>query len=262
MERQSCKVEGIVLMAYKIGSPLINTNLIFKFFSFFTFFIVVILVKIIVFPIYGIKVKGKNRLKNIKSTLFVSNHTLLLDPAIIAGSIFPVRTFFTFLESTALVPILGTFVRLLGGVPVPTGNQSIIVMNKYFHRIIDDFKYLHFFPEGECYLWNQEIKEFQPGVFFFSWKYNLPIIPVIIVLYERKSPPFFKKRMVSYPKVKVIIDKPIFPDKLFQKSDYKFKTLKETLSAYRQYVNRRMQKIIDRHEGDKNIFKGHLKRLF
>ena len=76
-------------------------------------------VRVVDWLLYRISIEGRENLRGLGRAILVSNHTLLLDPGLIAHAIRPRRTYFTMLEETALIPFLGTFVRLLGGVPIP-----------------------------------------------------------------------------------------------------------------------------------------------
>ena len=49
-----------------------------------------------------------------------------------------------------------------------------------------DLPFLHVFPEGECYLWNQEIMDFQLGAFYLACRLHLPVIPITTVLHQRQ----------------------------------------------------------------------------
>ena len=113
--------------------------------------------------VYRVRIKGKENLPRNGGAVLVSNHTLLLDPGILAHAIRPRRTYFTMLEETALIPFLGTFVRLLGGVPIPERPGALRTLDAAARTALREIGFIHFFPEGECYRENQEIQPFHPG---------------------------------------------------------------------------------------------------
>ena len=100
---------------------------------FFLFHFVLALVRLFDWLVYRISIKGRENLRGVDRAILVSNHTLLLDPGIIAHAISPRRTYFTMLEETALIPLLGTFVRLLGGVPIPERPDALRTLDAAAH---------------------------------------------------------------------------------------------------------------------------------
>ena len=82
------------------------------------FQIVLFIVRLVDWSVFRLTIRGRENLRRVDSAFLVSNHTLVVDPGVIAHVIRPHRTYFTMLEETALIPYLGTFVRLLGGVPI------------------------------------------------------------------------------------------------------------------------------------------------
>jgi chlorobactene glucosyltransferase len=70
--------------------------------------------------VFGLKVYGREHLREIHGGFFlISNHSLYLDPAVIAHSVFPRRVYFSAMAATFERPILGEFIRLLGAFPLP-----------------------------------------------------------------------------------------------------------------------------------------------
>jgi len=253
-----------------------------------------ILVKLIDFLVFRLKVKGRKNLKRVKEAILISNHTLIMDPGLIAHAIRPCRTYFTMLEETAIVPFLGTFVRLLGGVPIPEHLISIRTFESAVLKALKELGYVHFYPEGECYLWNQEIQTFHPGAFYLSCRLHIPVMPITTVLHERR---WFGRNSLSLwgrtlrlpPKVTVIIGDPLYPEffkdanpntarieldgvrsiQLSQaphlssaKTATKTATsLKSVANAMSRHFGEMMQSTIDSEGGCKRIYRGKMARL-
>jgi len=138
-------------MAYKrgqkiaaYGSSFIPARVIFHF--------TLLLVLLVDRLIFRLRIEGRERLQRVAFGLLVSNHTLVLDPGIIAHVLRPRRTYFTMLEETACIPLLGTFVRLLGAVPIPASSGAIRILERAIRTNLRDLPFVHVFPEGECYL--------------------------------------------------------------------------------------------------------------
>ena len=98
-------------MAYRRGADIINFSP--RFIPFVVVFeLTLVAVRLIDWLLYRITIRGRENLPAGGPAVLVSNHTLLLDPGIIAHAVSPRRTYFTMLEETALIPFLGTFVLL------------------------------------------------------------------------------------------------------------------------------------------------------
>ena len=114
----------------------------------------------------------------------ISNHTLYLDPGVIAHAIFPKRTYFSAMAETFERPFLGGFIRLLGAFPLPE--------RACFQRIMPAIEWalrrgrcVHFFPEGELTHRGQDPAEFHAGVFYLANRFDVPVLPVTLVIEDR-----------------------------------------------------------------------------
>ena len=224
------------------------------------FHLTLALVRLVNRLIFRLKIEGRERLRQVRSALVVSNHTLVLDPGIIAQVLRPQRTHFTMLEETACIPLLGTFVRLLGAIPIPAGSGSVRILERTLRAGLHELPFVHVFPEGECYLWNQEIKEFQPGAFYLACRLRLPVVPVTTVLHQRRwlgraSFCFAGRRIRIPPQVTVVIGEPVYPDGTAERS------LKREAMEMSREIRCVMQRAIDQQGGSKSISRGRMARL-
>lgn len=154
-------------MAYRPGGPIVGFTPSFLPFQ-AVYQIILVPVRMVNWLFYRIRISGRENLRGLGRAILVSNHTLIMDPAVIAHAIRPRRTWFTMLEETALIPFLGTFVRLLGALPIPEGAGSLLSLQSASARALSLLGLMHFFPEGECYRWSQEIQPFRPGAFLLA----------------------------------------------------------------------------------------------
>jgi 1-acyl-sn-glycerol-3-phosphate acyltransferase len=104
-----------------------------------------------------------------------------------------------------------------------------------------DSMLVHFFPEGRLYKNNQRIRRFKQGVFFLALALESPVIPLTTILLPRR----FADRPIAWlpPRVKVIIDKPVYPQPFREDSENR----KEAASKMARYTRELMQRNIDRH---------------
>jgi 1-acyl-sn-glycerol-3-phosphate acyltransferase len=246
-------------MAYKRGEKIqayspafIPATLMFHF--------TMLLVLLVDRLIFHLKIEGRERLRRIASGLLVSNHTLVLDPGIIAHVLRPDRTYFTMLEETACIPVLGTYVRMLGAVPIPSRAASMRILEKTVRRNLRDMPFVHVFPEGECYLWNQEIKDFQLGAFYLACRLRLPIVPVTTILHERRwlgrtSFHLGGRTFRVPPQVTVVVGEAVYPNGNGGRS------LKREAVELSRKTRSVMQRTIDRRGGSKSMSKGRMPRI-
>ncbi|HTO24174.1 MAG TPA: lysophospholipid acyltransferase family protein [Spirochaetia bacterium] len=210
--------------------------------------------------IYRARVLGREHLRGLPAAVVVSNHTLLFDPGIVAHAIRPRRTYFTMLEETALIPYLGTFVRLLGAVPIPEGPGSLRILDEAAGSAFSTFGLIHFFPEGELSLLNQQLQAFHPGAFLLACRRGVPVVPVTTVLHQRlwRGRSWVQvagRRVRLPPRLTIVIGEPIYPREEDRRSPVR---------AARGMANRvreRMQDAIDRHGGCKTMGRGLMPRL-
>jgi 1-acyl-sn-glycerol-3-phosphate acyltransferase len=232
-------------MAYRRGDRIVGFTPSFIPFR-ALFGIIFALVRIVDWLAFGLRVEGRARLCGSGPAILVSNHTLLLDPGLIAHAVRPRRTYFTMLEDTATIPFLGTFVRLLGGLPIPSSPGSLRALEAAARTALGALGFLHFFPEGELYLGSQEIRPFHPGAFLLACRLEVPVIPVTTVLRERRI------RGLP-PRVTVVIGEPVPPPRA--------QGPRRAALLMGRRVRALMQETIDSRGGSRTLYRGMMPRL-
>ena len=253
-------------MAYARGARIIRFAPAFLPF-FLLYHFAVSVVRLFDWMIYDIRISGRENLRRVNRAILVSNHTLLLDPGIIAHAIRPRRTYFTMLEETALIPWLGTFVRLLGGVPIPERPDALRILDAAAQRAFHALGFLHFFPEGECYRGNQDLMPFHPGAFLLACRLRVPVIPVTTVLHRRT----WRGRATLHvagrdfripPRVSVVVGAPVFPPPVDAAGAASpGVSPRRAARAMSAAVREAMQQTIDAEGGCKSMSRGQMPRL-
>ena len=245
--------DGALAMAYRRGGELINTRLPFRAISCgITWFIELVgwyLVRIL----YGYRSFGRKNLHHAPKgpIIYVSNHAIPLDPLLHGLSLLPKLLYYTLLEETVLTPVLGTLVRLLGGIPIPTDQGRMLDMERAMTQALQARGKLHFYPEGECFLLNQEIRNFKPGAFFAAVRQGVPVQPLVTVITRRS---FLGRRRI---KAEVHVLKAVQPPASTGR-------LIADLHLARRVAERirgRMQVCIDTAGGDKSLYRGPMPRI-
>ncbi|HEY9595606.1 MAG TPA: lysophospholipid acyltransferase family protein [Spirochaetia bacterium] len=253
-------------MAYRKGDPVLTYTRGFIPFA-VVFTAILCLVRVLDWLFYRLRVEGRENLPR-GGAILVSNHTLLFDPGIIAHAIRPRRTYFTMLEETALIPWLGTFVRLLGAVPIPERHDSLRVLDAATRTAVRELGFLHVFPEGECFRGSQQLRPFHPGAFLLACRLSLPVIPVTTVLKERlwRGRPYLRilgRRVRVPPRVVIVIGAPVRPPLTVVPADPAAGSaaMRRAARGLAEDVRRIMQETIDSHGGCKTMDRGQMPRL-
>jgi len=252
-------------MAYTKGARVMRFTPAFLPFR-VVFHIVLAAVRAYGLVVYRIRFKGRENLRGLSRAVLVSNHTLLFDPGIIAHSLRPRRTYFTMLEETALIPFLGTFVRLLGGVPIPARAAALRTLDTAARSALEHLGFIHFFPEGECFVGNQEIMPFHWGAFLLAARLGAPVVPLTTVLHERtwrgKTSVRILGRPVRLPpRVTIVISPPQASPSLGNAFGSGRRRLSEEAADWGRRVRESMQAVIDGEGGSRTLFRGQMPRL-
>jgi 1-acyl-sn-glycerol-3-phosphate acyltransferase len=171
-----------------------------------------------------LKVMGRENLRAAlkKGAFLISNHTLYLDPALIAHAIAPYRTCFTAMEDTFSIKAIGPYIRCLGAFPV-SETMPIRMLIDAVNKAHKKNWFVHFFPEGELIHLDHTLREFKQGVFYLAVLMDKPVVPVTIITKPRSC---FSDALNRYfCKVEIIINKPLYP------SDFKDKGLRRKEQA-------------------------------
>ncbi|MCL2557673.1 MAG: 1-acyl-sn-glycerol-3-phosphate acyltransferase [Treponema sp.] len=246
-------------MPYKRGRPVIDLSPWFALASACAFYLTIPIAMLINVMMHRTAYKHRWRLRGIRRAITVSNHTTFLDPVKIAFLVLPRLIYQTLLEATVEFPVLGTYTRLLGGVPIPRGREG-------YRRILDICsgafrrrRYLHFYPEGECFLYNQDIKEFKSGAFRIAAELGIPVIPLVTVF----SPGLFRPRSLlgrNAPLETLVVMEPVDPA-LYVRRDSGGELSAESIKEFAEAVRRMMQEEIDRRGGSRDFYRGQMARV-
>ncbi|MCR4939879.1 MAG: 1-acyl-sn-glycerol-3-phosphate acyltransferase [Treponemataceae bacterium] len=166
--------------------------------------------------VYGLKIKGKENIrKNRKlfknGAITVCNHVYRWDFLAVLQAVkyrqlcFPARSDLVF--TTDAYQVLGA-----GGIPLPETISASKKFNEAFDHMHEKKKWIHVFPESCRWDFYQPIRPFKAGAFTFAYKYQIPVIPMVISYRPRTG--FYKifKKKRKLPLITLTIGKPCMPD--------------------------------------------------
>jgi len=246
-------------MPYKHGRPVIDFSIFFRIASTLTLFFIIPIAMLINYLMFFTKYKNRFLIYDIRRAITVSNHTTFLDPAKIAWLSYPRFIFQTLLEGTVEFPFLGTFTRLLGGVPIPRGITGYRKILESCDQAFKYRKFMHFYPEGECFLYNQNIKEFKTGAFRIAAELDIPVLPMVTVFSEGLFRPW-SFWGGTHPNETLIILKPEYPSRYVKRNE-KGELIPDSIREFAQAVRQKMQAEIDKRGGSSAFYRGQMKRI-
>ena len=186
-----------------------------------------------------------------KRAILLCNHCMPLDPIFYGIAIVPRRTYFTVLEETCEAPVIGSLVRLLGGIPLPRSSSRLQDIEDAVAHGLATRGLVLFFPEGECFLGNQSIYPFKAGACYFAIRLGVPVVPIVTILTRRNG------RKSKQIRVRVRVLPPLAPPAPGENSHA---TLLRAI-RFSNNVRRIMQAEIERAGGDKSLYRGPMPRV-
>lgn len=152
---------------------------------------------------WGYGIQGKENIRLIKNTssITVSNHVHEMDSIMLTRAFYPYSPYFISQKQNFEMFIVGFFVHILRGIPIPSGQDL-----KSLKKIRADINHLlkttnhkvHIFPEASVEPFHRNLRNFKKGAFYFAVQNNVPVLPMVFV----------------YPKPKMLtllVGKPIYP---------------------------------------------------
>jgi len=246
-------------MPYKRGRPVIDLSFWFRVASTLTFFAVIPIAFVYNYIQHSTRYKHRWRLYDVRKAITVSNHTTFFDPVKMTALVLPRQLYQTLLEATVEFPYLGTFTRLLSGVPIPRGRTGYRKILEICEHSFKYRRYLHFYPEGECFLYNQKIREFHSGAFRIAAELDVPVIPLVTVFSNGWFKPWsFLGR--SLPVETLVVLEPVYPAN-YIKRDEKGEITTESIKEFAEAVRQIMQAEIDRRRGSSAFYRGRMERI-
>lgn len=171
----------------------------------------------IVFPIhrikYGLKIKGKSNLrKNRKlfknGAMTICNHVYRWDFLAVVQAVKYRRLWYPSRPENVMTPDRN-LIKGTGGIPIPQSISALKNFYKAFDELHNRKKWFHIFPEACRWEYYQPIRPFRLGGFKMAYKYQIPVIPMVISYREPKG--LYKLFKVKHPLITLSIGEPILP---------------------------------------------------
>ena len=170
----------------------------------------------------GLRVKGRENIKNNKELLkrgavSICNHVHMFDYLSI---MYGVRHFKTYLLSwdKNVNGESGPLVRMVGGIPIPENdNDATHAFNEAIKKLLDDGNILQIYAEGSMWEYYAPIRPFKIGAASLAVNHNKPIIP--LAFSYRKAGWFRRKVFKQEALFNLNVGEPIFANPDLEKAE-------------------------------------------
>lgn len=179
---------------------------------------------------HGLHIHGKEKLKEHKAVLgkgmiTVANHVLMWDYICIMVALRPRLGYFPAWKTNLEGPN-GLWIRMAGGVPIPTDNlRAMVKFKQAMEEVLEEKEWLHFFPEGSMWFYYPDIRPLKKAVFRYAVEYDRPVLPITFSFRPRIG---LWKLIGKDPLVDLNIGDPIFHDKALPKLEAVKKLQRDT----------------------------------
>ena len=163
---------------------------------------------------YGLRIKGRKNLKENKKyfkngAITICNHVLMWDYICVLKAIRPHLQYHPGWKTNFEGPN-GPLIRWVGGIPIPTDNiRAMVKFKQAIDAVLEDGKWLHFFPEGSMWFYYPDIRPLKKAVFKYAVRHNKPVIPITISFRPAKG---IRRLFSKKPCADLNIGNPLFPD--------------------------------------------------
>ena len=170
----------------------------------------------------GLRIYGRENLKKYKDILdkgviSCSNHVHFWDFLAVMSALKPNKPKILVWDKNVRGEN-GTLIRLVGGIPVPSGDvHASIAMMKSVGKCLDGGGWLHVYSEGSMWEYYRPIRPFKNGAAYLSCKYDKPILPLA---FSYREPGFIRKKIFRQIALfDLHIGEPLFADKTLSKDE-------------------------------------------
>lgn len=215
---------------------------VWKFFRTFLYRVIATPVAFIYMLFKGIKIKNRKALKKIKGGYFLyGNHTQGAGDAFTPSLLtFPKRANILVSPQAVSIPVVGTLVPLVCGLPVPFDIAATKHLHKAMQKLLNKKQVMVIYPEAHVWPYYNGIRNFSAASFAYPFTFGVPAVGFAVTYRQRK---IFKN---AKPFVTVTVSEPIYPEDCENKREmrdkiYEFMTAtaeREKSFAYIEYVKK------------------------
>lgn len=159
--------------------------------------------------VYGLKIKNRKVLKQLKKTgyFLYGNHTQkIMDAFTPSLCTFPKKAHIVVNPDAVSIKGIRQLVLMLGGIPLPTDLKGYKPFKAALEKRIKEGKVATIYPEAHIWPYYTGIRPYKATSFSYPVSMNVPCVAFATTFRQRK---IFKK---AYPKLTVTLSEPFYPD--------------------------------------------------
>ena len=166
----------------------------------------------------GLRVKGREVLKKYSKELeggavTICNHVYLMDAVAVSWAVRKFRQIHILMYAKHFNnPGFHWMLHSMGGVPIAENIAGMRKFDEAFDKFHEQKQWIHVFPEEVRWDYYPYLRPFRKGAFSMAYKYQIPVLPLVITFRERKGLyKLFGK--ADTPLMTVNILEPVLPQK-------------------------------------------------
>lgn len=194
------------------------------------YIVAVPILAIVCYFVLGLRIRGREHVKQLKGAVVVCNHVHYLDCVIMGMSMLPRRLIFTSLPSNFDIPFVGHLIHALGAVPVAYKSDELRELMAALKGKLGQGRMVAFYPEGHLIYRCPRLRKFKKGAFYLAEMANVPVVPIVI----RTCPMQGWRRIYKRWRLEACVGEPLMQKKDTQIRDMMktaYEKMEEMLSA-------------------------------
>ena len=185
-----------------------NSNFIYKLISELSFRLIATPFAYISFKVIkNVKFYNTNILKNFKQGgyFIYGNHTNQFADGFCPSLItFPKKTNIIVNSANLTIPIIGTFLKMWGAIPLPNTIEASKNFINHIKSKLNKNQPILIYPEAHLWPYYTQIRDFPTSSFLYPIKFNKPCFTFTTT--------YKKKKYGKKPKIEIYIDGPFYPN--------------------------------------------------
>lgn len=188
----------------------LESGFLFSLFSNLLYLIAYPILTILDKILFNFKVYGRENIKAIKGAkITVSQHIQYIDCSMVGLANRFKKTYFTALEDSFKIPVVGGIMRLLNAIPIPKDIKYTRTFMNGIDNLLKEGKTVHIYPEGSLILYSEKTRPFKDGAFDFAVRNNVPIVPLS---FKYSEPTGIRKHFKKHPFLSLYVLPAEYPD--------------------------------------------------
>ena len=220
----------------------VNKNIFFRFFSFILRCIAVFFMGPWIKHRYKLEIIGKENIKLVKrkGVIVTVNHVHNFDNLLVGTRILNKRKcYFITLKDNINMPIVGFFLRSLGGIPIPSNLKAMPSFERSINQLLNKKKAIIICPEASLWPYYRGVRPFKKGAFRFAVNNSTPVLPVVISFRRKLRKKHAKKGKEKYKYFFTVhIGKPLEADTTLEKRKQAVELTNRTYIFYKETMDK------------------------